>query len=287
VRCSHFVKIDYVPNDAQLLELFRRGAGVVAKELQAGSDLLIPIIFCVDESALVTVDMVSCIFVQVKNQTDSDPGYPQTATVLQTPKATGVAISEVHPYLSLYMSFGPHSGHAIETFTMPCHQTRGKAKLRKDLKNEPMCLAVFTLSDSVYKPLVDNVDLQPLLHLINRSWVDPVALQECEEDRILVANMLPFQCKGPSSARPSAPPADMGGAGPCADGGAGARRGTGPSTALPSVPPADMTDPGPSATGRSEVRGRRKRSADVPSGHLADMLDEGRVLRSGARRAAT
>eukprot|EP00291_Cryptomonas_curvata_P000836 CAMPEP_0172186056 /NCGR_PEP_ID=MMETSP1050-20130122/20526_1 /TAXON_ID=233186 /ORGANISM="Cryptomonas curvata, Strain CCAP979/52" /LENGTH=444 /DNA_ID=CAMNT_0012860137 /DNA_START=276 /DNA_END=1610 /DNA_ORIENTATION=- len=295
VRCSHFVKIDYVPNDAQLLELFRRGAAVVTKELQTGSDLLIPIIFCIDESVEVTADMVSCIFVQVKNRKDKDPGYPQTATVLQTPKATGVTISEVRPYLSLYMSFGPHLGQenlAIETLKMPCHQTRGKGKKVQDSTNEPMCLAVFTLSDRVYKPLVDNPELQPLLHLINRSWVDPVALQESEEDGILVAKMLPFQCKGQ---RPSVSPADMRDAGPSAGGsGSGVRQCKGPSSARPSVPPADMSDAGPSADGSgSDIRRRRKRAADLAdqsplgaSGQQAYLPDEGPALRSRTRRGA-
>ena len=45
VRCSHFVKIDYVSNAAQLLELLRRGAAAITKECQASTDLIIPIAF--------------------------------------------------------------------------------------------------------------------------------------------------------------------------------------------------------------------------------------------------
>jgi hypothetical protein len=226
VRCTHFVKIDYVPDKAQLLELFRRGGAVVTKELQAGTDLIIPIIFCKNNLIEVTADMVSCIFVQVKNRKESDPGYPQTATVLQTPQATGVKISEVHPYLSLYMSLGPKlspDGLVIEILPKRHHETRYQAKCKaeedekksgcsgsQDMQN---CLAVFTLSGTVYKPLVGNDELQRLLDIINRSWVDPVALQDSDKDGLLIARMLPLQCRGPISQLHLPPSADSSGTG--------------------------------------------------------------------------
>lgn len=52
VRCSHFVKIDYVPNTEQLLLLFKRGAAAITKELQPGVDLVIPIVFAKDRFSI-------------------------------------------------------------------------------------------------------------------------------------------------------------------------------------------------------------------------------------------
>ena len=85
VRCTHFVEIDYVPDSADLLELFKRGAAAISKENQAGTDIIIPLVICKDTSTEVTPHMVSCIMIQVKNRRDGDPGYPETAATLQTP----------------------------------------------------------------------------------------------------------------------------------------------------------------------------------------------------------
>jgi hypothetical protein len=216
VRCTHFVKIDYVPGSAQLLELFRRGAAVAVKELQAGTDLIIPIAFCKDESVEVTEEMVSCVFIQVKNRKGRDPGYPETATTFQTPAATGVTISEKNDFLSVYMSLGPYCPARDCVITLPGirrYPTRGVAGVEK---GSQQCLAVFALSERAYRPLVGNDELERLLHLVNQSWVDPVILQETEEDGRLIASMLPFQCcltVPAASSRTSKPGAAGNGAG--------------------------------------------------------------------------
>jgi hypothetical protein len=59
VRCTHFVKLDYVPNRTELLALFTRGAAAITKNLQPGVDLIIPIVFCEDHDTKITADMVS------------------------------------------------------------------------------------------------------------------------------------------------------------------------------------------------------------------------------------
>ena len=106
VRCTHFVKVDYVPTASQLLALFKRGAAVISKELQTGVDLVLPVIFCENSETILLDSMVSGVFVQVKNRRDGDSGYPGTATTHLTPMATGVKISDRLPFLSLYMSIG-------------------------------------------------------------------------------------------------------------------------------------------------------------------------------------
>jgi hypothetical protein len=176
VRCSHFIKIDYVPNTTQLVQLFRRGAAAVTKELQAGTDLVIPIVFCQNHKTKIDERMVSCVFVQVKNLKDLDAGYPETATTLQTPEATGIQIAEGLPHLSLYMSLGPRltaAGAHFETPEIRVHCLRS------------------ALSQVVYKCL-DSETLRLLLH-INQGWIDPINLQERTDNIPLLANMLPCQ----------------------------------------------------------------------------------------------
>ena len=190
VRCTHFVKIDYVPNAVQLLELFKRGAAVVTKENQAGTDLIIPIVFCKDDTTVVTPEMVSCVMVQVKNRRDGDPGYPETATTFQTPKATGILIGQNLPYLSLYMSLGEKLGPDNAYVLAPKSHSYDLRSGTSSDSNLQQCLAVFTLSPKAYAGL--NSNLVRLLNLINQSWVDPVILHQGKE-LDLVANMLPCQ----------------------------------------------------------------------------------------------
>ena len=190
VRCTHFVKIDYVPNAVQLLELFKRGAAVVIKENQAGTDLIIPIVFCKDDTTVVTPEMVSCVMVQVKNRRDGDPGYPETATTFQTPKATGILIGQNLPYLSLYMSLGEKLGPDNAYILAPKSHSYALRSGTSSDSNLQQCLAVFTLSPKAYAGL--NSNLVRLLNLINQSWVDPVILHQGKE-LDLVVNMVPCQ----------------------------------------------------------------------------------------------
>ena len=133
--------------------------------------------------------MVTCIFVQVKNRMDSDPGYPETATTFQRPEATGIQIAQNLPYLSLYMSFGPNSsigGLNLEMPRLRIHETRN-AKFTA----LQACIAVFTISERVYKCL--DPECAQLLQHINRCWIDPMTLHDSADDRPLLANMLPCQ----------------------------------------------------------------------------------------------
>ena len=189
VRCTHFVKIDYVPNAAQLLELFRRGAAAITEELHAGSDLIIPIAFSQNENTTITEEMVTCIVVQVKNRMDSDPGYPDTAATFQGLEATGIQISRKLPYLSLYLSFGPNSSTEGLNLEMP------ELRFHETLNARPTalqaCIAVFTISERVYTCL--DAESAQLLKHINRCWIDPLTLHDSTDDRLLIANMLPCQ----------------------------------------------------------------------------------------------
>jgi hypothetical protein len=131
--------------------------------------------------------MITCIYVQVKNRMDLDPDYPLTATIYQTPRATSIQIISDLPYLSLYMSLGPElNGACVQTPAFPGHNLRSGAKTIRQKS-----LAAFTISPTVYKFL--NDDSVRLLSHINQCWIDPVNLQESENDRQLVVNMLPCQ----------------------------------------------------------------------------------------------
>ena len=194
VRCTHFVKIDYVPDSPQLLELFKRGAAAVTKVNQAGTDIIIPMILCDNDTVEVTASMVSCIMGQIKNRRDGDSGYPATATNLQTPAATGIKIGPGLPYLSLYMSFGPKLGPNeifIDTPTMRIHNLRSRSRVPKQ-PNVQKCLAVFSISSEAYPVL--NANRIRLINHINQDWVDPFAVHRSEKERALVASMMPCQC---------------------------------------------------------------------------------------------
>ena len=172
------------------MELFKRGAAVVIKENQAGTDLIIPIVFCKDDTTVVTPEMVSCVMVQVKNRRDGDPGYPETATTFQTPKATGILIGQNLPYLSLYMSLGEKLGPDNAYILAPKSHSYALRSGTSSDSNLQQCLAVFTLSPKAYAGL--NSNLVRLLNLINQSWVDPVILHQGKELDLLV-KMLPCQ----------------------------------------------------------------------------------------------
>jgi hypothetical protein len=106
VRCTHFVKIDYVPTACQLLALFKRGAAAITKDLQTGFDLVLPVICCNNSETILLDSMVSGVFIQVKNGKSCNSDYPGTATTQLTPMATGIKISNRLPFLSLYMNIG-------------------------------------------------------------------------------------------------------------------------------------------------------------------------------------
>jgi hypothetical protein len=188
VRCTHFVKVDYAPDSEELLELFKRGAVAVAKEHQTGTDIVIPVVICSDQHAQITPGMVSCIMVQVKNRVGGDPGYPGTATSSQTPLATGIRIGKGLPYISLYMGLGEKRAY-LDTPVLPHHDLR--SGVQDD--NLQKCLAVFSISSLVYARL-DKAKIR-LLNRLNQYWIDPIALQESDEEKELVASMLPCQVR--------------------------------------------------------------------------------------------
>ena len=190
VRCTHFVKIDYVPDSLQLLELFKRGAAAVTTVNQAGTDIIIPIILCDNDTVEVTASMVSCIMGQIKNRRDGDTGYPETATSLQTPAATGIEIGQGLPYISLYMSFGPKLGPNNKFIDTPTRRIRNLLS-RSSVPDLQKCLAVFSISSEAYPVL--NTKRIRLLNHINQDWADPFALHQTEIERALVANMMPCQ----------------------------------------------------------------------------------------------
>ena len=188
VRCTHFVKIDYAPDSEELLELFKRGAVAVAKEYQTGTDIIIPVVICSDRHAQITPGMVSCIMVQVKNRVGGDPGYPGTATSLQTPLATGIRIGKGLPYVSLYMGLGEKRAY-LDTPVLP------QRDLRSGVKDDNLqkCLAVFSISSLVYAGL-DEAKIR-LLNRLNQYWIDPIALQQSDKEKELAASMLPCQVR--------------------------------------------------------------------------------------------
>ena len=199
VRCTHFIKIDYVPDSEQLLELFMRGAAAISNERQAGTDIIIPIVICGDTSSEIKPQMLSCIMVQVDNRRDGDPAYPETVTTLQTLRVTGIDIGKGLPYLSLYMSLGKKLGPGNQYLDTPVcrgHRLRSSGG-GGGRANEHKCLAVFSISSLAYMGM-DEAKIG-LLDCLNQSWVDPIALQPSDRAKQLVANMLPCQIAQPKA----------------------------------------------------------------------------------------
>jgi hypothetical protein len=196
VRCTHFVKIDYVPTVCQLLSLFRRGAAVIAKELKEGVDLFLPIVFCEDTDSEILDSMVSGVFVQVKNRKDTgDSGFPDTATTHLTPTATGFEIGDGLPFLSLYMNLGARVEPRITMPDVITHATRpdGSNEAQRQIR-----LSVFSISQVVYKVLKDDEHgIAKSLSQIAKNWVDPVVLHQENgvQSCCMVRSMLPCQYK--------------------------------------------------------------------------------------------
>ena len=176
VRCTHFVKLDYTPNTAALLDLYRRGAVGITRNLQAGVDVLIPMVFCKDETIKITEQMVSCVFIQIKNRQSRDDKYPGAATSDLTPDRMKMTWNDELHFLSLYMSLGPLVGPENCEIVTP--DTVRKLKSRTICAKQ-MSLAVFTMSPAVYKVL--DGDIIELMCQIGQTWIDPVALHGDDE----------------------------------------------------------------------------------------------------------
>ena len=183
VRCSHFVKIDYVPNAAQLFELYTRGAAAVTKELQPGVDLVIPLLFAKGYGSSIDESMVSCVLLQIKNRKNRDNSYPNSATASLTDKAAGIKLGNHFAFLSLYMSFCPYISRDKKHIVMPSARVRPSERVASKRQAQPsrqVSLAVFTLTAAAYKVL-DESSAQ-LLQIIGRNWIDPVELHRGNAD---------------------------------------------------------------------------------------------------------
>ena len=192
VRCTHFLKIDYVPSASQLLDMFRRGAVAITKDLQRGVDLIIPLVICKDCNTEIKESMVSFVLAQLKNRKEMDDSYPLTATSLLTQEAAGLECNEDLPYLSLYMSFGPHLGPEGTLLEMPTTKNF-HTRSRSSFKGVQTCLAVFSLSENVY-PVLRNSDTRTLLCQIGKCWFDPlVLLQDNVKMCRMIHSMMPCQ----------------------------------------------------------------------------------------------
>ena len=192
VRCSHFIKIDYVPNSEHLLMLYQRGAVAITKELQAGVDIVIPIVFAEGRDVPITKSMMSCAFLQAKNRQRLDAQYPYSATTGLTDAACGIEVSKDLPFMSLYMSLGPCIPKGMGVIATPnlLHRTSPRIKYAEDSRQ--ICLSVFTLGVDAYKVL-DHTTAD-LLHQIGRNWIDPIVLhQDSKQFCGMVRTMMPCQ----------------------------------------------------------------------------------------------
>ena len=201
VRCSHFVKIDYSPTDAQLFQLFKRGAAAVTKELQAGVDLVIPIVFADNAHSRIDKSAISCIFVQVKNRKKRDGAYPGSATTSLTDKAVGIKLGR-GPFLSLYMSFGPYiprgKGKIVKLDNRGVRSSERVAARTKEESSRQVSLAVFSLTMDAYKVLDEFT--ANVLQMIGRNWINPIELhRENIQFCRMVSTMMPGQHAEPDS----------------------------------------------------------------------------------------
>jgi hypothetical protein len=189
VRCSHFIKLNYSPNTGALLNLFRRGAVGITKNLQAGVDLLIPIVFCKNQSIAVSERMVSCVLVQIKNRKDSDKAYPGSATSTLTPGMLHLNLNADMQFLSLYMSLGPRLGPKNSVIEMPSILRELRSRT---IGEQQLCLAVFSMSSKAYKVLDESII--GLLGQIGQGWIDPLTLHDNDEWACnMVRSMLPCE----------------------------------------------------------------------------------------------
>ena len=91
----------------------------------------------------------------MKNCRDCDPGYPQTATALQTPGATCIGIGKGLPYLSLHLGLGKKlapNGACLDTPVSRRHNLRSSGGGGGSAKNVNVqkCRAVFSVSSLAY-----------------------------------------------------------------------------------------------------------------------------------------
>ena len=189
VRCTHFVKLHYTPNTAALLDLYRRGAVGITKYLQAGVDVLIPIVFCKDQTIKITEQKVSCAFLQIKNRQSCDGKNPGSVASGLTPNDMNIKLNDELQFLSLYMNLAPQLGPEQSEIERPdtVRQLRSR-----EIGEKQMSLAVFTMSPTVYKVL--DGDIIELMRQIGEIWIDPVALHSDDQWACkMVKAMLPCE----------------------------------------------------------------------------------------------
>ncbi|CAG8702108.1 1052_t:CDS:1, partial [Ambispora gerdemannii] len=118
IRFNHFAYVDFTPTRMDLINYFFRGAAILCKRNQKGTDLLIPIAMVQDDETPVTEDNLSFISIQVRNRADdgkptgdeievfkrqrTDNIFKQTARYIEIDNSVPFPL----PYLGIYMSLG-------------------------------------------------------------------------------------------------------------------------------------------------------------------------------------
>jgi hypothetical protein len=186
-----------MPNsaDLELLELFKRCAAAITSQIQPGVDLVVPIFFCNDQSTQVTVGMVSCVLVHVKNH---KPGF-RDANYLVTATSYLSAGCRHRDQQGLAIPVALHEPRAALGTSDLRHRLTAVQQGRRSESQNTVCLAVFTLSGEAYSVVHRSVG--KLLGRIGRRWVDPLAAHEEDaEARAMLRSMLPCQYKAMKTA---------------------------------------------------------------------------------------
>ncbi|CAG8658023.1 4878_t:CDS:1, partial [Ambispora gerdemannii] len=196
IRFNHFVYVSFTPTRMNLVNFFFRGAAILCKRNQKGTDLIIPIAMVQDDETPITENNLSFINIQVRNreadgqptgddyqlknkQQESEPVFKRQKTdniFKQTARYIGIdsSIPFPLPYLSIYMSLGVASEGIEFQYMLDIG-----VKTRTDVKERMGHLSIYGLSKSVYACLNDkDSDVELLLHKLLISYVDPVEKED-------------------------------------------------------------------------------------------------------------
>ncbi|CAI2192361.1 9871_t:CDS:1 [Funneliformis geosporum] len=109
IAFTHFVYVDRIPNIAEMLMLFSRGAAICCRRGQPGSDLIVIVLLPNENNQyLLQEQYITYLLIQVKNYHNraKDPEYKSSATTKLSTAFTGLDQVPRHLYLSMYMGFG-------------------------------------------------------------------------------------------------------------------------------------------------------------------------------------
>jgi len=186
---THFIAINYIPNDTKLLEIFNRfGAILFSKRNQNGVDFIIPILLNYENNEHEDNEdrKISYILCQIKNwKRNYDDNWPASATSkLSTDYIFKDISTNDNPYLSLYMQLGA-SKSEITHIEPKTHYIRNK----KIKTRSQYCVAALGLKTDVYDCLNDLSEiLFSCLKDIGDGWPDPKLFIK---DEILLKSMIP------------------------------------------------------------------------------------------------